>query len=144
MELVYGDLLDPRSDRPLVAKRIDHGRHSVAVHHFAWLLNRSCAGRYGAPVNKINIGNVHIERAAGGLTTFEGSHHGNDGVAETDRHVRGFPVWQVVPIQQRSVERVLQKRVQLVSVCGRENRDSWKASGYRVNCHTSADVLLHQ
>ena len=83
----------------MVDERIDHRRHSVAREILPWLLNRSYAGRYGAPVNKINIGEVHIERATDGLTTFEGSHHGNERSRRDELSYTLVPVWQVVPIR---------------------------------------------
>src|SRR4030095_13025767 len=76
------------------------------VNYFPWLLNRSCGGRSGAPVNKIDIGEVHIERATDGLTIFEGSHHGNERSRRDGLSYTLVRVWQVVPIQQLGVERV--------------------------------------
>ena len=81
MEFLDGDLLDARGDRPLVAKRINHSGHSIALNSAGWFLDGSCASIYGAPVNKIDIGHVNIECAASWLTPFEGPHHRNDRVA---------------------------------------------------------------
>jgi hypothetical protein len=72
MEFFDGDLLDARGDRPLVAERINHCRHSVAVDNVARFLDRSRTGFHGTPVNNIDVGDVHIERAASWLTLFEG------------------------------------------------------------------------
>lgn len=71
VEFFDGDLLDARGDGPLVAERINYCRHSIAVNNVARFLGRSCASSHGMPVNTIDIGNVHVERAASGPTFFE-------------------------------------------------------------------------
>src|SRR3954451_10744347 len=99
VEFFDGNLLDARGDRPLVAERIDDGRHSITVNNVGWFLEGSCSSSNGAPVNKIDIGNVYVERAASWQTRFQRPHHRNDRIADADCHVGRLAVWRVAPVQ---------------------------------------------
>ena len=68
MDLFDGDSLDSFGDRPLIAERVNHGRHSIALNGVAWFLDRSCACIHGTSENKIDIRDVNIECTAGRLT----------------------------------------------------------------------------
>jgi hypothetical protein len=58
------------ANRPLVAERINDCRHSIIVNNVGWFLEGSCASSHSAPVNKIDIGKVCVERAASWQTCF--------------------------------------------------------------------------
>lgn len=99
MDLFDGDSLDSFGNRPLIAERVNHGRHSIALNCVAWFLDRSCACIHGTSENKIDIRDVNIKCTAGRLTSFKGPHHRNDRVADTDCHVGRLCVWRIMPVQ---------------------------------------------
>jgi hypothetical protein len=62
VEFFDGNLLDARGDRPLVAERINHCRHSVTVDNVARFLDRSRACFHGTPVNDVDVGDVRLSQ----------------------------------------------------------------------------------
>src|SRR6185437_11065870 len=132
------DIFNVRPDPPRIAPCILHATPAVAVVHIHRLAQRSSAGLDRAPVRRVHVRNVEIQRARFHCRlTFSLAHHDHR-VADLHLGMVHRSVGPHHPYNLRGVERLLQEVDQLCGLRDHQIRSHGvKSFRYRfyVSCH---------